>query len=94
MSQTMIHIKAEREVKETAQAIAKDMGLTLSAVIEGSLRNFIRTREIVFSTTPRMTPELEEIIKKAEADRVKGLNFSPVFTDADSALAFLSKKPK
>ncbi|MBI4084623.1 MAG: type II toxin-antitoxin system RelB/DinJ family antitoxin, partial [Candidatus Levybacteria bacterium] len=47
--QTVIHIKADREVKENAQKAAKDLGLTLSDIINASLRNFIRTREITFS---------------------------------------------
>ena len=46
---TVIHVKANKEVKENAQNLAKALGLTLSDVINASLRNFIRTREIIFS---------------------------------------------
>ncbi len=42
---TVIHIKANKEVKENAQKAAKDLGLTLTDVINAALRNFIRTRE-------------------------------------------------
>jgi len=66
--QTVIHIKADREVKENAQKAAKDLGLTLTDIINASLRNFIRTREITFSAVPRMTPELEKELDKVEKD--------------------------
>ncbi|MBI2019097.1 type II toxin-antitoxin system RelB/DinJ family antitoxin [Candidatus Daviesbacteria bacterium] len=66
--QTVIHIKADKEVKKNAQKAAKDLGLTLSDVINAALRNFIRTREVIFSDIPQMTPELEKIVERAEED--------------------------
>ena len=65
---TVIHVKANKEVKENAQNLAKALGLTLSDVINASLRNFIRTREIIFSDVPQMTPELEKLLDKVEDD--------------------------
>ena len=66
--QTVIHIKSDKEVKENAQKLARKLGLNLSDVINASLRNFIRTREVVFSDTPQMTPELEKLLDKVEED--------------------------
>lgn len=66
--QTVIHIKADKEVKETAVNIARELGLNLSDVINASLRNFIRTREVYFSHIPRMTPELEKLLDRVEKD--------------------------
>lgn len=65
---TVIHVKADKEVKEIAQEAARALGLSLSDVINASLRNFIRTRQIIFSDTPVMTPELEKLLDKVEAD--------------------------
>lgn len=65
---TVIHIKANKEVKENAQKAAKDLGLSLSDVINAALRNFIRTREVIFSDIPQMTPELEKRLGKVEED--------------------------
>ena len=44
----IINIKTEKEVKENAQRLAKELGLSLSDVLNASLRNFIRTREVYF----------------------------------------------
>ncbi len=87
--QTVIHIKADKEVKENAAKVAADLGLNLSDVINASLRNFIRTREIYFSHTPRMTPELEKLLDRVEEDIKKGRNLSPQFKSADEAIAWL-----
>lgn len=90
--QTVIHIKSDKEVKENAQKAAKELGLTLTDVINAALRNFIRTREVVFSNTPRMTPELEKIVAKAEKDLKTGKNWSPKFESMDEAFDWLNSQ--
>ena len=79
---TVIHIKADKEVKENAQNLAKALGLTLTDVINASLRNFIRTREIVFSDVPQMTPELTKLLDKVENVIKHNRNLSPAFKNA------------
>lgn len=87
--QTVIHLKADKEVKENAQKAAKDLGLTLSDVINAALRNFIRTREVIFSDIPQMTPELEEKLEKVEEDIKHGRNLSPTFKTAKEFIKYL-----
>ena len=66
--QTVIHLRADKEVKENAQKLARELGLNLSDVINASLRTFIRTRTVIFSDSPQMTPELEKYLEKVEED--------------------------
>lgn len=89
---TVIHIKADKEVKENAQKAAKDLGLSLSDVINAALRNFIRTREVIFSDIPQMTPELEKRLEKVEEDIKRGRNLSPKFKNMDAAIDYLKKQ--
>lgn len=89
---TVIHIKADKEVKENAQRAAKDLGLTLTDVINAALRNFIRTREVVFSDIPQMTPEFEKILGPIEEDIKMGRNLSPSFKNMDEAINYLKKQ--
>ncbi len=86
---TVIHIKADKEVKENAQKAAKDLGLSLSAVINAALRNFIRTREVIFSDIPQMTPWLEKRLEKVEEDIKHNRNMSPKFKTAKEAIKYL-----
>lgn len=86
---TVIHIKTDREVKENAQKLALGLGLNLSDVINASLRNFIRTREVYFSDIPKMTPELEKLLDVAEGDIKHKRNLSPSFKTAEKATEYL-----
>lgn len=89
---TVIHIKADKEIKENAQQAAKDLGLTLTDVINAALRNFIRTREVIFSDVPQMTPELEKLLDKVEEDIKHNRNLSPAFKNMDEAINYLEKQ--
>lgn len=89
---TIIYVKAEKEVKANAQKLARELGLSLSDVINGALRNFIRTREVTFSDVPVMTPELERILGRVEKDIKEGKNLSPAFDNMDDAIKYLEKQ--
>lgn len=89
---TVIHIKSDKEVKENAQRAAKELGLTLTDVINAALRNFIRTREVIFSNTPRMTPELEKIIAKVEKDIKHNRNIFGPFETPEEMDKFLDSQ--
>jgi len=89
---SIITLKTDTEVKKTAQKLAEDLGLTLSAVVNASLRQFIRDSGVHFSKSYVMTPELEKIIGKAEKDREAGKNISPVFDNQKDMLKWLHSK--
>ncbi len=89
MQKILINVKADKQVKQNAQTLAKELGLSLSDVINASLRNFIRTREVFFSSTPRMTPEFERIVGKIEKDIKKKKNISKTFTSLKEVNAHL-----
>ena len=77
---TVINIKADKDVKANAQRIARELGMPLSTVINAYLKQFVRNKEVYFSTAPRMTTELEEIIGNARRDLKRKKNISPVFS--------------
>jgi addiction module RelB/DinJ family antitoxin len=79
-TKTVINIKADKKVKEKAQKIAGELGLPLGTIINAYLRQFVRNREVYFSTIPKMTPELEELIGQARKDFKAGKNISPTFS--------------
>ena len=61
---TMINIKADKDVKESAQKIAADMGLPLSTVVNAYLKEFIRERAVRFSVEPELRPEIKRCFDK------------------------------
>ena len=77
---TIINIKADIDIKKSAQGIAEELGLSLSTVINAYLRQFVRNREIHLSTSPHMSLELETYLSKIEKDIKTQKNFSGPFS--------------
>ncbi len=86
---SIINIKADKEVKENAQKVARELGLPLSVAVNAFLKDFIRNRSIAFSAIPRMTPTLEKLLGKAEKDISANKNMSKTFISADEANEYL-----
>jgi addiction module RelB/DinJ family antitoxin len=90
MSQSVLTIKIDTDLKAASQAIAKSMGLSLSSVIENKLREVVRDRRVVF--TEQLVPNsstLSELLA-IEDDVAAGRNLSPVFSSFDSLENHLS----
>lgn len=92
MQAAVINVRTDKEVKRNAIEVAKELGLSLSDVINASLRNFIRTREITFSNTPQMTPELEKLIGRVEEDVKHNRNIAGPFYSAEEMDKYLNSK--
>jgi len=65
---TVISVKVDKEVKESAQAVAKSAGLSLSALVNSYLRQVVATRRIELYAPEEMTPKLQEFIATVEAE--------------------------
>ena len=73
---TTINVKADKEVKENAKKLAKEFGLSLSAIMNAYLKEFIRNRSVYFSQIPRMSSELGNLLGLVEDDLKKKKNIS------------------
>ncbi len=95
---SIINIKADREVKIKAQRVAKKLGMPLSTVINGYLREFVRTETVHFSlrdTLPLGKPEgvlkpaVERRLARIHKDIVAGRNLSPSFSSIEAMDSYL-----
>ena len=86
---TLINIKADKEVKESAQEIARELGMPLSVVVNAYLKDFIRNRGINISVVPRMSRQLESILGGVEKDLVAKKGVSRSFSSAEDAARYL-----
>lgn len=89
MAKTIINIKTEAEVKKNVQKLAEELGISLSDVINASLRNFLRTREVRFSLIPEMTPEFEKFLGAVDRDIRNRKNLSPALADKEAVNRYL-----
>ena len=68
-----ITIKTDVATKEAAEAFAKEMGLTLSGLINGYLKQVAVTRHLEFDVPEEpMTPKLESLLEEAEVSIKRG----------------------
>ena len=89
MAKAVINIKTDKEVKANVQKLAEELGISLSDVINATLRNFIRLREVRISAVPHMTPELEKLLGLVEKDIKARKNLSPVFSSSEEMENYL-----
>ena len=87
---TVINIKTDKEIKKMAQKTAGDLGLSLSALINAYLRQFVRTKEAYFTLSPRMSPALENLLGKIEIDIQRNKNISRGFSSPMETKKYLS----
>jgi len=68
MNTAVINVKVDSRVKAKAREIAGELGLSLSAYINASLRELVRSKAINFSLVEEPSDYLIESIKKSEED--------------------------
>ena len=86
MSNAAIYIKTEAEVKVKAQKVARDLGFSLSSLMNDWLRQLIRTKTVNFSVADEEPSDyLLRVMDNADKNRQAGKG-SRVFEDADSLL--------
>ena len=53
MGTAVINIRTDAKVKSQAQKIAAELGISLSALINGFIRNLVRTKRVEFDLNPK-----------------------------------------
>ncbi len=78
MKTATLSIKTDPKVKAQAQKLAADLGLPLGSLINGLLKEAVRTQSVTFSArveqfpAEKMTPQMEKIIGEFERERLSG----------------------
>jgi len=82
MKTSALSIKIDPKVKKEAQKVADELGFSLSAIINASLKNLARSKTVSFSLL-EPSAKLKMIIRRAREDRAKGENISGPFHNVD-----------
>ena len=91
MKTAILNVKVDESVKSKAQSVAASFGIPLSTLVNAYLIELGETKQIHFSAVEVMTPQIEKILEKAEADIASGDTVGP-FETADDAIAYLNSK--
>ena len=87
---TVISVRTDKKIKNEAAKVARSAGISLSALINSYLRQLVATRRIEIYAPEPMTPKLEGLIAKVEAELVDG-KVSKKFSNPEDFLADLKK---
>lgn len=74
---TTIHVTIDKETKQRAQKLAKEIGLDISTIVKASLKTFVQTESFYVEKSTRVTPRLSSIIAEAKNELTKGKTFGP-----------------
>ncbi|MFA6158366.1 MAG: type II toxin-antitoxin system RelB/DinJ family antitoxin [Candidatus Paceibacterota bacterium] len=88
---TVLNIKIEKTLKDTARDVATNLGLSMSTVVNNYLRQFIDERQITFREPLVPNKKTAALLRRAEKDIKAGKNLSPVFANAKDMDAYLRK---
>ncbi len=90
MNTAVVNVKVNPQVKKEAQKIAEDLGLNLSVLINGYLKQLIRNKTVVFSSLEEEPTEyLLETLRQSREDIKAGRLVS--FKNPDDALTYMDK---
>ncbi len=84
--------KIDKDIKEKATKLAASLGLTLSAVINHSLRKFITEKKVTFEQDPPFNKKTEREMLKIMDDIKKGKNIIGTFDNIKDLKASLLGK--
>lgn len=93
MNAASILIKTDPKVKEKAQKIAEDMGISLTSIINHYLKHFIQTKSITFTANEEIpTQYMIDSLKQSEDDVKAGRVIS--FDSGKDVLDYLDQEIK
>ena len=74
---TTLHVTIDKETKQKAQKLAKEIGLDISTIVKASLKTFVQTESFYVAKSDRITPHLAQVIAEAKKEYAKGKAHGP-----------------
>ncbi len=90
MNTASLHIKIEPDVKEQAQKIAEELGMSLSSVMKVLLKQFVRTKHLTVGISEIPNAYLRKSLKQSDEDIKNGRVTS--FASGQDVLSYLDQE--
>ncbi len=91
MNTAVVITKTDPEVKERAQKVARELGISLSSLVNAYLKQVVRTRRVEFDLKEEPSEYLISIMKQARKNYKRGQH-SPIFNTGEEAVEWLEKQ--
>jgi addiction module RelB/DinJ family antitoxin len=85
----MLSIKLDKSLKTEAQELAQRLGVSLNAVINSYIKQFISEEKVTFSDHPVLNKRAQKHLSKLIADAKAGKNMVGPFSTAEEMIASL-----
>ena len=89
MNTAVINVKVNPQTKKEAQMVAEELGISLSGLVNGFLKNLVRTKTISFMVSEEPSEYLLQSLKESKEDINAGRVIS--FKNPTDALSYLDK---
>lgn len=77
-TKTILNIKTDKDLKKHAQETAKELGITLTTVVNSLLKQFVRDKELTLTKQSyKPSKYLVKILEEAEKEHATGLDHGP-----------------
>jgi len=86
---SVINVKIDPKVKAEAKKVASELGLSLSTLINGYLRQLIKSKTVYLSLHEEPSPYLIEAIRQSEKEIKEGKG--KTFGNVEEAIRYLNK---
>lgn len=87
MNTAILNVRTEPTIKKQAQKVADTLGFSLSSLVNGFLRELIKTKTVRFSESYEPTPYLKRAIAQARKEHKEGKFVS--FSNGKDAIDYL-----
>ena len=90
MNTAVINIKTHPKLKQELQAVAKELGLSVGAIMNAYMRDLVRERRVVFSAPPALNQRTQRLLESIDKDIHAGKNADGPFS-AQEATEYLDR---
>lgn len=81
---TTMNIRIDEETRQELKDFAAEIGIPATSLVNASIKQMLRTREVAFSAALEPTPYLQEIISEVEGDYATKSNIAKAETDEET----------
>ena len=90
METTVLNIKVKKDLKESAQGVARDLGLPLGTIINSYLRRLVDERRVEFVSHPMPNKETQKLLIEISKDIKERKNLVGSFETAEEMDRYLN----
>ncbi|MGD8373801.1 MAG: hypothetical protein PVI21_03000 [Candidatus Woesebacteria bacterium] len=88
---TILNIRTDAQTKSEITNFASSIGLSASAFVLAVVKQAVREKQVVLRPSLEPTPQLEKIMREADADIKAGNNISKAYSNVEDLFADLDK---